>query len=104
MLDVLLLLPVSRWLLEGLDNERRGGGNNRDGGLTVLDGQLDGDAKTLPVTGGFGDIFTDLYRLLAEGPHGRIRITHSSARDREDRSWEREQMRHRLHHQWLGGG
>lgn len=59
-LDVLLLLAVTRRLLEGLDDERRGGGDDRDSGLTVLDGELDGDAKTLPVAGGLGDIFTDL--------------------------------------------
>ena len=45
-LDVLLLLAVSRWLLEGLDDERRGGWDNRDGGLTVLDGQADSDTET----------------------------------------------------------
>lgn len=28
--------------------------------MTVLDGQADGDTKTLPVTSGLGDIFTDL--------------------------------------------
>ena len=28
--------------------------------MTVLDGQTDGDTQTLPVTGGLGDIFTDL--------------------------------------------
>ena len=64
-LDVLLLLPVTRGLLKSLDDERRGGGNDRDGGLTVLDGQLDGDAETLPVTSGLGDIFTDLCRESA---------------------------------------
>ena len=42
-LDVLLLLAVTGRLLEGLDDERRGGGNDGDGSLTVLDGQLDGD-------------------------------------------------------------
>ena len=46
-LDVLLLLAVTRGLLEGLDDEGGGGGNDRDGGLTVLDGQADGDAETL---------------------------------------------------------
>lgn len=46
-LDVLLLLAVTRGLLEGLDDQGRGGGNDRDGGLTVLDGQADGDAETL---------------------------------------------------------
>jgi len=59
-LDVLLLLAVAGRLLEGLDDERRGGGNDGDGGLTVLDGQLDGDTETLPVTSGLGNIFTDL--------------------------------------------
>lgn len=59
-LDVLLLLAVTGRLFEGLDDERRGGGNDGDGGLTVLDGQLDSDAETLPVTRGLGDIFTDL--------------------------------------------
>ena len=62
-LDVLLLLAVPGRLLKGLDDEGRGGGNDGDGGLTVLDGQLDGDAQTLPVTGGLGDIFTDLCGL-----------------------------------------
>ena len=64
-LDVLLLLAVPRGLLESLDNERRGGGNDGDGSLTVLDGQLDRDAESLPVAGGLGDIFTDLCKLLA---------------------------------------
>lgn len=59
-LDVLLLLAVPGRLLEGLDDEGRGGGNDGDGSLTVLDGQLDSDAQTLPITGGLGDIFTDL--------------------------------------------
>lgn len=59
-LDVLLLLSVSRRLLQGLDDQTRSAGDDRDLGLTVLDGQLDGDSETLPVTGGLGDIFTDL--------------------------------------------
>lgn len=45
-LDVLLLLAVTRGLLEGLDDERGGSGHDRDGSLTVLDGQLDGDTET----------------------------------------------------------
>ena len=60
MLDVLLLLAVTRWLLEGLDDEGRGGWNNGDGGLTVLDGKTDGNAESLPVTSSLGDIFSDL--------------------------------------------
>ena len=58
-LDVLLLLAVARGLLERLDDERRGRGDHGDSGLTVLDGQLDRDAETLPVASRFGDIFTD---------------------------------------------
>ncbi|ANB14590.1 60S ribosomal protein L12 [Sugiyamaella lignohabitans] len=59
-LDVLLLLSVSWGFLKSSDEERRGRGNNRDSGLTVLDGQLNSDTDTLEVLGGLGDIFTDL--------------------------------------------
>jgi len=59
-LDVLLLLAVTRGLLKSLDDERRGGRNNGDGSLSVLDGQADSDTETFPVTSGLGDIFTDL--------------------------------------------
>jgi hypothetical protein len=45
-LDVLLLLAVTGRLLESTDDEGRSGGNNRDRGLTVLDGELDGDTET----------------------------------------------------------
>ncbi len=44
--DVLLLLAVARRLLERADDERRGRGHDRHGGLSVLDGELDGDAET----------------------------------------------------------
>lgn len=47
MLDVLLLLAVARWLLEGLDDEGRCGWNDGDGGLTVLDGESDSDTESL---------------------------------------------------------
>ena len=63
-LDVLLLLAVSGRLLEGLDDKGRSGGDNGDGGLTVLDGKLDRYPETLPSTGGLGDIFTDLYEFV----------------------------------------
>ena len=46
-LDVLLLLPVTWGLLEGLDDQRGSGGHNGDGGLTVLDGETDGHTETL---------------------------------------------------------
>ncbi len=60
-LDVLDLLPVPLGLLEGLDDERRGGGDDGHLRLTVLDGELDGDAEALPVLGRLlGDVLTDL--------------------------------------------
>ena len=42
-LDVLFLLSVTWWLLEGADDEGGSGWNDGDGGLTILDGELDGD-------------------------------------------------------------
>ena len=59
-LDVLLLLLVTDGLVEGLDDKCGGAGDNLDGGLTVLHDELAGDAETLPVLGGLGDIITDL--------------------------------------------
>jgi len=78
-LDVLLLLAVSRRLFEGLDDEGRGGWNNGDSGLTVLDSEPDRDTETFlltskqhikqnnlrhtyPITSGLRDIFSDLLR------------------------------------------
>jgi hypothetical protein len=74
--------------------------------LTVLDGQLDRDAEALPVTSGFGDIFTDLYVALAISSIETCgaRETYSLARDQGDRSWGRGRMKHRLHHQSHEGG
>jgi hypothetical protein len=46
-LDVLLLLAVSGVLLESADDQGRGGRDDRDRGLTVLDGELDGYAQAL---------------------------------------------------------
>lgn len=46
-LDVLLLLAVARRLLEGADDQGGGSRDNGDGGLTVLDGELAGDAQAL---------------------------------------------------------
>lgn len=50
--------------LESFDDEGRGGGNDGNGGLTVLDGELDGDTQTLPSTSGLCDILTDLLGCL----------------------------------------
>lgn len=64
MLDVLGLLAVTRGLVEGLDHERRGRGNDGDLGNTVLDDELDREAETLPVSGVLGDIITNLLGVL----------------------------------------
>lgn len=44
MFDVFFFFAVARGFLEGFDDERGGGGFDGDGGLTVLDGEFDGDA------------------------------------------------------------
>lgn len=60
MLDVLFLLSVTGRLFQSSDDEGRGGGNDRDSGLSVLDGELDGDTETFPVASSLRNIFTDL--------------------------------------------
>lgn len=60
MLDVLLLLAVTDGLLEGLDDEGGSRGDDRDGGLTVLDGELDGDTESLPVASSLGNVLSNL--------------------------------------------
>ena len=60
MLDVLDLLPVPGGLLEGLDDEGSGGGHHRALGLPVLDTELNSDLETLPVSGGLGDVISNL--------------------------------------------
>lgn len=46
MLDVLLLLSVPRGFLKGFYDKGRSGGDDGDGGLTVLDGELDSDSES----------------------------------------------------------
>jgi hypothetical protein len=55
---------ISERTLECPDDERGGGGYDRDLGLTVLDGELYSDAQALPRGGRFCNIFSDLLRGL----------------------------------------
>lgn len=84
-LNVLLLLAVTRRLLECADDEGGSGRHNRHGSLSVLNGELDGHAQTFlfhalvgcvfcleqeqsyPVTGGLCDVFTDLLGRQTQG-------------------------------------
>lgn len=59
-LNVLLLLLITRRLVQSLDDKGGGRGDDLNSGLTVLDGQLAGNTETLPVLGGLGDIITNL--------------------------------------------
>lgn len=87
-LDVLVLLSVTRGLLESSDDQRRGRGDDGHGGLSVLDGQLDGDTDTLVSLGGLGNILTNLLGgqtegtdLGGEGGRGTNLSTHGSQVD-----------------------
>merc|ERR1711957_1156599 len=56
-----LVFLRSTWgLLRGLEDEGGGSGHDGDGGLTVLDHDLDVDLDTSPVLSGFLDVFSDL--------------------------------------------
>ena len=63
MLDVLLLFSISRGLLEGLDDKGGCGGNDGDSGLTILNGEFDGDTETFLY-------FTESIRVSFLPPHG----------------------------------
>jgi len=71
--------------LERPDNER--GSRRYDGhlGLTVLDGELHGDAQALPRCGCFCDIFADLLRRLERQHNGQIAACASSDGGRRTR-------------------
>ncbi|KAH3661201.1 hypothetical protein OGAPHI_006608 [Ogataea philodendri] len=59
-LHVLLLLSVSRWLLQSSDHQRGGRWHNRGLSLSVLDSQLHSNLDTLELGSGLGNIFTNL--------------------------------------------
>lgn len=83
MLDVFLLLTVAGGLcneaqaratgsdrmvrtLESPDDERGGRGHDRDGRLSVLDRQLNGDPQTLPCGRRFCDVLSNLLGRLEQ--------------------------------------
>ena len=60
MLHVLLLLSVTRTLLECLDDKGRGSREDSDEALSVLDHHFDLNLNSTPVSSGLLNIFTDL--------------------------------------------
>ena len=94
---VLLLLAVTRRLVQLADDQRGSTGNHFDLGvkrthkahsrLTIDDGQLDGDLQALPVHSGLLDIVSNFLRSLG----GHIFKTEQIPY-REDRPWERAQQ------------
>merc|ERR1712038_2133338 len=68
-LDVLDLLPVARWLLQGLYDKGCGRRHHGDGSLPVLDLELDRHLEALPVAGRLGDVVTDLLGGQTQGTH-----------------------------------
>ena len=61
------LLSVPGGFLESPDDERTSRWHNSDGGLSVLDPQLNCDLESLPCGGGLGDIISDLLGGETEG-------------------------------------
>jgi hypothetical protein len=62
--NVLLLVSVSRWLLEGFGDQGRGRGHHLDLGLSVLDGPFHCNPETFPVTAGLGNVITNFFLEL----------------------------------------
>merc|ERR1719180_461777 len=77
-LDVLHLLPVPWRLLQSLDDQGGSRGDNRTGGLPVLDLELDSNLKALPVCSGLGDVVTNLLGGQTEWTHLRSQRAGSS--------------------------
>lgn len=65
--NVLDLLPVSAELLEGLQDQRSSGWQDSDSALSVLDGNLNLDFDTFPLSGGLLNVFTDFLWRKTDG-------------------------------------
>ena len=108
MLNVLLLLSVTRRLLQGLDDEGGGGWDNGDGSLSVLDGESDGDTETFLNHDISLELGPRLPTLRGCVPSRQLPLRYllrpSLVTDREDQSWERAPRRHQLHHRLREGG
>merc|ERR1712179_461556 len=66
-LDVLHLLPVPWGLLQGLDDQGSGRGDDGAGGLPVLDLQLHSHLEALPVSSCLGNVISDFLGRQAKG-------------------------------------
>lgn len=110
-LTVLDLLLVTWGLLEGLDDQRGGRWQDLDLGLTVLNGQLDGDSQALPLGGVLGDIFRNLpWRLFGSKRDDHVLAQCSDLSFQTgnlpnpmDQSLGPERQWRHLHHQLLSG-
>jgi len=60
--DVLDLLSVTWWLLEGLDEQCRGTRHDGHGSLSILNGQLHGHFEALVLFGVLADVITNFFR------------------------------------------
>ena len=67
MLHVLLLLSVTRTLLECLDDKGRGSREDSDEALSVLDHHFDLNLNSSPFSSCLLDVFTDLLGRHTEG-------------------------------------
>ena len=66
-LNVFLLLSVSWWFFEGVEDQGRGRRRCLNLDLSVLNGQFHCDLQPLPVTGCFGNVVTNLFWRQAQG-------------------------------------
>lgn len=62
--DILLSLAISGWLFQSFNYQRSRRRHNRNSGLSILNGQLNCDFQTFPITGSLGDVVTNFFGRL----------------------------------------
>lgn len=106
MLNVLLLLTITWWLLQGLDDVTGSGRLDFEGGNTVANGKLDTDTETLIILGFLGNIILNLLGglYISEAKvryRGITKRINSVIPHREDRLFGPKWHQH-LHHRRRG--